>query len=136
MLKPSYLLDTNIVSQLVRRPHGAIAERISLEGEGSVCTSIIVASELRFGVRKRGAEQLSKQVEQVLSAMQVLPFEAPADRLYAKLRFYLEEKGTLIGPNDMLIAAQALALECTVVTHNVREFTRVPGLTVMDWSAG
>ena len=66
--------------------------------------------------------------------IQVMPFEAPADRLYGKIRVYLEKRGTLIGPNDMFIAAQALALDCTLVTRNVREFSRVPGLKVDDWS--
>ncbi len=133
-MKPAYLLDTNVLSDLVRRPHGVITRRISLEGEDNVCTSIIVASELRFGARKRGSEQLTRQLDLVLSAIQVMPFEAPADRLYGKIRVDLEKRGTPIGPNDMFIAAQALALDCTLVTRNVREFSRVPGLKVDDWS--
>ena len=133
-MKPAYLLDTNVLSDLVRRPHGVITRRISLEGEDNVCTSIIVASELRFGARKRGSEQLTRQLDLVLSAIQVMPFEAPADRLYGKIRVDLEKRGTPIGPNDMFIAAQALALDCTLVTGNVREFSRVPGLKVDDWS--
>lgn len=133
-MKPAYLLDTNVLSDLVRRPHGVITRRISLEGEDNVCTSIIVASELRFGARKRGSKQLTRQLDLVLSAIQVMPFEAPADRLYGKIRVDLEKRGTPIGPNDMFIAAQALALDCTLVTSNVREFSRVPGLKVDDWS--
>ena len=132
-MKPAYLLDTNVVSDLIRRPHGVITKRISLEGEDNVCTSIIVASELRFGAHKRSSKQLTRQLDLVLSTIQVMPFEAPADRLYGKLRVYLEERGTPIGPNDMLIAAQALALDCTIVTRNVREFSHVPELKVDDW---
>ena len=132
-MKPAYLLDTNVVSDLIRRPHGVITKRISLEGEDNVCTSIIVASELRFGTHKRSSKQLTGQLDLVLSTIPVMPFEAPADRLYGKLRVYLEERGTLIGPNDMLIAAQALALDCTIVTRYVREFSRVPELKVDDW---
>ena len=132
-MKPTYLLDTNVVSDLIRHPHGVITKRISLEGEDNVCTSIIVASELRFGAHKRSSEQLTRQLDLVLSTIQVMPFEAPADRLYGKLRVYLEERGTPIGPYDMLIAAQALALDCTIVTRNVREFSRVPELKVDDW---
>ena len=128
-----YLLDTNVVSDLVRHPHGVVAKRISLEGEDNVCTSIIVASELRFGALKRNSERLTRQLDLVLSALQVMQFEAPADRFYAKLRVYLEERGTPIGPNDMLIAAHTLALDCTVVTRNLREFSRVPGLKVDNW---
>ena len=118
---------------MVRHPHGVIAKRISLEGEGSVCTSIIVASELRFGAHKRNSEQLTRQLDLVLSALQIIPFESPADQHYARLRVYLEEQGRPIGPNDMLIAAQTLALDCTVVTRNIREFSRVPGLKVDNW---
>ena len=98
-----------MVSDLIRHPHGVITKRISLEGEDNVCTSIIVASELRFGAHKRSSKQLTRQLDLVLSTIQVMPFEAPADRLYGKLRVYLEERGTPIGPYDMLIAAQALA---------------------------
>ena len=132
-MKPAYLLDTNVVSDLIRHPHGVITKRISLEGEDNVCTSIIVASELRFGAHKRSSKQLTRQLDLVLSTIQVMPFEAPADRLYGKLRVYLEERGTPIGPNDMLIVAQALTLDCTIVTGNVREFSRVPELKVDDW---
>ena len=132
-MKPAYLLDTNVVSDLVRHPRGVIAKRISLEGEGNVCTSIIVASELRFGAHKRNSKQLTRQLDLVLSVLQIMPFESPAEQHYAKLRVYLEERGTPIGPNDMLISAQSLALDCTVVTRNLREFSRVPGLKVDNW---
>ena len=128
-----YLLDTNILSDLVRAPQGRIAEAIAREGEGSVCTSIIVAAELRFGARKRGSKRLSFQLEAILSAIEVLPFEPPADHSYAKLRTHLERAGTPIGPNDMLIAAQALAARLILVTANEREFRRVPGLGVENW---
>lgn len=128
-----FLLDTNILSDLVRRPQGKIAERIAREGEKSICTSIVVAAELRFDAEKRGSERLTTQLEVILSAIDTLPLEEPADRQYARLRKYLEERGTPIGPNDMLIAAHALALDCTVITANEREFSRVPGLKVENW---
>ena len=128
-----YLLDTNILSDLVRNPQGKIAQRIAREGEKNICTSIVVAAELRFGAEKRGSERLTKQLETILSAISALPLEEPADRHYGKLSAHLEERGARIGPNDMLIAAQALALECTVITANDREFSRVPGLKVENW---
>jgi len=128
-----YLLDTNILSDLVRNPQGKIAQRIARAGEKSICTSIVVAAELRFGAEKRGSERLTRQLETILSAINTLPLEEPADRRYGKLRAHLEERGSRIGPNDMLIAAQALALECTVITANDREFSRVPGLKVENW---
>jgi tRNA(fMet)-specific endonuclease VapC len=130
-----FLLDTNILSDLVRHPQGRIAERLIQKGEGSVCTSIIVASELRCGAAKCRSPRLTAQLEAVLSALDVLPFEEPADRRYGELRDHLERQGTPIGPNDMLIAAHALALGLAVVTDKVREFSRVPGLYLENWLA-
>lgn len=128
-----YLLDTSIVSELVRHPQGAVAHTISSVGEEAVCTSIIVSGELHFGARKSGSERLRHNLEAVLSALVVLPLEAPADEHYARLRDHLRRAGTPSGPNDMLIAAQALALDLTVVTANVAEFSRVPDLRVENW---
>jgi len=128
-----YLLDTDALSQLVRDPRGNVAERIRIEGETTVCTSIIVASELRFGAAKRGSSRLTSQLDAVLGVLPVLPFEAPADERYAALRLHVERAGTPIGPNDMLIAAHALALDLVVVTGNDAEFSRVPGLQVTNW---
>jgi tRNA(fMet)-specific endonuclease VapC len=128
-----FLLDTNIISALVRNPQGMATDQIAREGEESICTSIIVASELRFGAEKKGSERLTYQLEAVLSAIVTLPLEEPADRRYAKLRHHLEKAGTPIGPNNMLIAAQALSLGLTLVSANLREFSRVPGLAVENW---
>src|ERR1039457_618480 len=123
-----YLLDTNIVSDLVRNPQGKVAQHIRNIGEAQVCTSIIVAAELRFGAAKRGSPRLTAQLEAVLGALDILPFEAPADAVYGQIRCRLERTGRLIGGNDLLIAAQAVALGCTIVTDNEREFSRVAEL--------
>jgi tRNA(fMet)-specific endonuclease VapC len=128
-----YLLDTNIVSALVRNPKGPVAERIRDVGEANVCTSIIVAAELRFGAAKKTSARLSAQLEAVISALDVLPFESPADAVYGDIRAQLERAGMLIGGNDLLIAAQAIAGGHTVVTDNLREFQRVDGLPVTNW---
>jgi len=130
-----HLLDTDTVSDLVTSPQGKVATAIADRGEASVCTSIVVAAELRFGVVKRESARLTRQVEAILSAIRILPFEEPADRRYAELRAHLERAGTPIGPNDMLIAAHALALDLIVVSGNDREFARVPGLAVDNWLA-
>ena len=130
---PRYLLDTNILSDLVRSPQGAVAKRISEVGEKSICTSVLVASELHFGANKLGSERLTSQLEAILSALEILPLEEPADRRYGELRAYLEKRGETIGPNDLLIAAHALALDYILVTANVREFSRVPRLQVENW---
>jgi tRNA(fMet)-specific endonuclease VapC len=113
-----------------------VARQITAVGEAVVCTSILVAAELRFGAAKRNAQRLTDQVETILEAIEVLPFDAPADRTYAELRRALEQSGQPIGPNDMLIAAHAMATECILVTANVDEFSRVVGLRVVNWLAG
>jgi tRNA(fMet)-specific endonuclease VapC len=128
-----YLLDTNIVSALVRQPRGAVAERIAEVGEANVCTSIIVAAELRYGAAKKNSARLSAQLELVIQALEVLPFETPADAAYGVIRAQLERGGRVIGGNELLIAAQAFASGCTVVTDNQREFERVEGLRVENW---
>ncbi|HWA80750.1 MAG TPA: type II toxin-antitoxin system VapC family toxin [Acetobacteraceae bacterium] len=128
-----YLLDTNIVSDLVRRPQGRIAERIRKAGEAEVCTSIIVAAELRYGAEKKGSQRLTVQLEAVLGALDILPFEARADAAYGLIRTRLEQAGRPIGGNDLLIAAQALTLGCTLVTGNATEFARIDGLPCENW---
>ena len=128
-----YLLDTNIVSDLVRNPQGKVAQHIRRVGEAHVCTSIIVAAELRYEATKKGSPKLSAQLEAVLSALDVLPFETPADASYGVLRARLEHVGTPIGANDLLIAAHALAVGHTLVTDNDREFSRVRDLRSENW---
>lgn len=128
-----YLLDTNIVSDLVRHPDGAVRDRIAEVGEETVCISLVVASELRFGAAKRNSKRLSKQVELILSALPVLSLESPVDEHYAEIRVALEKSGNPIGPNDLLIAAHCRALGLTLVTHNLKEFSHVPKLRVENW---
>ena len=128
-----FLLDTNIVSDLVRNPQGRVAAKIAELGEDAVATSIIVAAELRYGAAKKGSARLTAQLEAVLSALEVISFEAPGDSVYGDVRLALETAGTPIGGNDLLIAAQALALGMTIVTGNVKEFGRVDGLRVENW---
>ena len=103
-----YLLDTNVVSDLVRNPRGRAAAHVRRVGEAQVCTSIIVAAELRYGAAKRGSQRLTRQLEAVLGALEVLPFTAPADTVYGKIRATLEQTGRPIGGNDLLIAAHTL----------------------------
>lgn len=128
-----YLLDTNIVSDLVRNPQGRVAQRIRKMGEDKVCTSIIVAAELRYGARKKGSPKLTAQLEAVLAALEILPFEKPADQTYGSVRTALEKAGRPIGANDLLIASQAIALGYTVITDNEREFDHVENLRHENW---
>jgi tRNA(fMet)-specific endonuclease VapC len=128
-----FLLDTNIVSNLIRDPQGRIAERIKIVGEREICTSIIVAAELRYGAAKKASSRLTAQVEAVLAAIDTLPFDSPADEIYGSIRTQLESAGTPIGGNDLIIAAQAVTLDLTLVSDNEREFARVAGLRVENW---
>lgn len=128
-----YMLDTNVLSGLMSNPHGSIAERIEAVGEASICCSVIVAAELRYGAAKKGSEKLSKRVDAALSALPILPLNQPVDTIYATVRSELAKAGTPIGPNDLVIAAHALAEDLTLVTANVREFNRVSGLRVENW---
>ena len=129
----AYLLDTNILSDLVRNPQGLVAAKITKAGEDTVCTSIIVAAELRYGAIKSNSAKLAERVDLILSALEILPLETPVDHQYASLRHHLTRQGTPIGPNDLLIAAHALANDLTVVTANIGEFSRVSGLKVENW---
>ncbi len=128
-----FLLDTNIVSDLVRNPGGRAASRIAEIGEAMVCTSIIVAAELRYGAAGRNSARLTVQLEAVFGALEILPLEAQADAVYGELRASLERAGRLIGPNDLLIAAQAVALGLAIVTDNEREFSRIEALPIENW---
>lgn len=128
-----YLLDTNIVSDLIRNPQGRVAQHIRAVGEPQVCTSIIVAAELRYGAMKKGSPRLTAQLEAVLGALDVLPFEAPADSAYGLLRARLEQAGQPIGGNDLLIAAQVVSLGYAIVTDNERELARIDGLPCENW---
>ena|ERR1700743_1940007 len=130
---PRFLLDTNILSDLLRNPNGKVASRLAVVGEATVCTSIVVACELRYGAAKRGSPALSARVESLLETLEVLPLDREADRRYAEIRLYLDRSGKPIGPNDLLIAAHALALDLTLVSDNVEELGRIPHLLLENW---
>jgi len=133
MKQAGYLLDTNILSALIKEPQGNAAQQLRKIGADKIFTSIIVASELQFGIRKKASKQLTKRVEDLLESIQILDFKSPADIYYGKIRNFLEKKGTIIGPNDLLIAAHALSENLIIVTDNLNEFTRVPDLQVENW---
>ncbi len=133
MAQPLWMLDTNALSELIRDPRGPVMQRLSDVAPDVVCTSIVVACELRFGAQRKGSALLTERVNALLDAMVVLPFDEPADAHYADIRATLERAGTPIGSHDMLIAAHARSRALTLVTHNLREFQRVPGLKVEDW---
>lgn len=128
-----YLLDTNILSDVIRNPDGLVARRIEQVGPKELFTSIIVAAELRYGCTKKGSPKLLAKVEGILETIPVLPLDIPADAEYGGIRAELEAAGQPIGMNDLLIAAHANALGLTLVTDNTREFSRIRGLNVENW---
>lgn len=131
-----FLLDANIISDLIRNAEGVVATRIARlpsQQRLSLCTSIVVAAELRFGAAKKNSPRLSRLVEEILGHIEALPFQPDADLHYARIRVKLESAGAPLGANDLFIAAHALASDCILVTDNLREFDRVPGLRVENW---
>jgi len=128
-----YLLDTNILSDLVKHPTGKIFSKIQSIGEEKVCTSVIVACELRFGAEKNNSSRLKERIALILDNINVLSLDPPVDNYYAEVRTYLERQGTPIGGNDLIIAVHALTLDLILVTANVKEFSRVPDLKIENW---
>ena len=127
------MLDTNVLSDAVRSPQGIVARRIEAVGQSNVSISIVVAAELRFGAENRGSDRLRRQVDAVLSGIEIVPLAEPVDREYAMLRAALKRRGSPIGPNDLLIAAHALARGAVLVSANRKEFSRVDGLALENW---
>jgi tRNA(fMet)-specific endonuclease VapC len=134
--KPLYLLDTNIISQLMRQPAGAAMQRVGAllkrDSPSQICTSVLVQCELLFGVHRTASARLLQRYEEAMNFITVMPLDTAVAEPYATLRSQLERAGTPIGPHDTLIAAHALALGATLVTADA-EFTRVPGLRIENW---
>ena len=132
-----YLLDTNILAELARNPAGPAARTIAAVGERSVCTSVVVACEVHYGLVERASPKLTDRMSEILATIDVLT-SLPEDIgvHYGRIRVHLESAGEVIGPNDLLIAAHACAADLTIVTGNEREFRRVPGLRVENWLVG
>ena len=131
-----FLLDTNILSSLFKeRGRSPVLTLIAEVGQSRLCTSIVVADEIRYGVAKKASPRLTDWAERILLTLDIVPFAHPAEITYATIRLDLERRGTPIGSNDMLIAAQCLALDLTLVTNNRREFDRVDGLRIENWLA-
>jgi tRNA(fMet)-specific endonuclease VapC len=127
------LLDTNILSDLIRRPGGQAARRLTEVGDADVVTSVIVAGELRYGAIKKGSPRLTERVEAVLAEIDVVHLDDATAIAYGAIRATLERSGRIIGQNDLWIAAQAKTLGAIIVTDNVGEFERVESLVVENW---
>jgi tRNA(fMet)-specific endonuclease VapC len=135
MMPYAGMLDANILSAIMRDREGSLLARAEEVGARRLCTSIVVAGELRFGAAKVDSPRLKREVEGILARIAVLPIEPPTDVVYADIRADLQKRGRLIGPNDLWIAAHALALDLTLVTANTGEFSRIEGLRIENWLA-
>ena len=130
----THLLDTCVCIFLIRTKAVSVKERFDVLQIGDLGVSAITAAELRFGAEKSADPPKNhRQLDHFFLTLPILPFEEEATRHYGEIRAFLEEAGTTIGSHDLLIAAHGRSLGLTVVTHNQREFQRVPGLKVEDW---
>ena len=128
------LLDTDICIYLIREKPRSILDRFNQHAVGDLGISVITLAELEYGVSKSSKPAKNKEaLDQFVAPLDVAAFDRSATAAYGKLRAMLEKKGQSIGAMDLLIAAHALALDVRLVTHNVREFGRVPGLRVETW---
>ncbi len=131
-----YLLDTNACIRFLRDARSNVAQRLAQVPYHEVVLCSIVKAELYYGVQRSAQPGHSLQTLTAFTEHFVsLPFDDQAAEIYGRLRAHLAQQGMLIGPNDMFIAATALAHQVTLVTHNTREFSRVPGLSIVDWEA-
>jgi tRNA(fMet)-specific endonuclease VapC len=129
-----YLLDTNVCVDYLTGRHPSVGERLQSQSPDDVCTSSIVAAELRYGAdRSRRPVENHAALDRLLAGLTAVDFDFEAARVYGRVRAALEKAGGPIGANDMLIAAQALARGIALVTDNEREMSRVAGLIVVNW---
>ena len=127
------LLDTNTCIYIINNRPPNVLEKFRKYKAGEVGISSIAASELAYGVAKSGSVKNRKALDMFLAPLQILPFDSQCLWFYADLRASLEKQGLSIGPMDSLIAAHALSIDGTLVTHNIKEFMRVPKLKLDNW---
>ena len=129
-----YLLDTNICIYIMKNRFPKATERLLSLNPEQVCISSVTLFELEYGAAKsKWGEKNQEKFYSFLTPFRIIPFDAYDAACAGRLRSYLETEGSPIGPYDVQIAAQGLARDLTVVTHNVKEFSRVPDLKVEDW---
>jgi tRNA(fMet)-specific endonuclease VapC len=127
-----YLLDTDSVS-FALGGHGEVATRIREKKPSDLCISAITLAELRYGADRKGSRKLHGLIDTFATAVEVVAFDEAAAAEFGRIGSVLAERGTPIGEFDVLIAAHAVALRRTLVTNNIRHFSKVPGLSVQNW---
>ena len=127
--------DTNVCIYLIKEHPPSVVERFATHAVGDIGISVMTLAELEYGVSKSGRPARNREaLDQFISPLEVAPFDRQATAAYGKLRTALEKKGRTIGSMDLLIAAHALSLDVRLITRNIRELGRVPGLRVEDWA--
>lgn len=130
-----YLLDTNICIYIIKRKPLEVLQKFNTCHLGEIGVSSITVAELQYGVQKSlHPAQNHDALEQFLIPLAIADFDEQAALIYGRIRAILEAQGTPIGSLDLLIAAQALSLDLTLVTNNTREFFRIPDLRVANWA--
>ncbi len=130
-----FMLDTNICIYIIRRKPPEVLHRFNSTMISQIGISSITLSELLYGVSKSSRpEQNHAALAQFLAPLEIASYGDKAAQCYGPLRSRLEKEGTPIGPLDMMIAAHALSIACTLVTHNEKEFSRIPNLTIENWT--
>lgn len=127
-----WLLDTNVLSDLLRTADGPVGRNIADKDDDAIVLSVLVASEIEFGIEKSGSTRLRRSFDELLARHPVTAFAEPAHRVYGALRETLRANGTPLGANDLFIAAHALALDAVLVTDD-QAFLQVPGLKLENW---
>ena len=129
-----YLLDTNTVSFHIRQSSALLQKRLRAIPADSVALSVITEMEIRYGLAKNPALKIASLIEAFLQGMSILPLTSEAARHYARVRTDLDARGTPIGPLDLMIAAHTLSSGATLITTDLGEFRRIPGLRCEDWA--
>ncbi len=130
-----YMLDTDICSYVMKRTNDLLLKRLQKVSVSDVCVSVVTKSELLYGVEVSPRQQQDEMaLNAFLSYVEVLEFPDKGASHYAQIRAHLKKLGTMIGSNDLFIAAHARSLGLILVTHNTREFGRVPRLAIEDWT--
>ncbi len=130
-----YMLDTNMCIYIIKQHPESVLKKFITLPVGEVCISSITLAELMYGVHKSQHHKKNKTaLNEFLSPLDIMPFDEEVTDHYGRIRTYLENKGIPIGPLDMMIAAHAQCLGSTLVTNNKKEFIRVPGLNIEDWT--
>jgi tRNA(fMet)-specific endonuclease VapC len=130
-----YMIDADISSYIMKRSHNHVLKRLQQVSVGDVCVSAITKSELLFGVAVSPRRQQDQAaLDGYLRHVVVLDYPDEAALHYAQIRADLKSQGTMIGANDLLIAAHARCLGLTLVTNNTREFGRVKNLKIENWT--